>query len=104
MRLPSFLAQLLLKQFSEGFVCAVGRWLIAGNAADQIGDLVIEAIRKDGICTFGNGIANDVRFGNVREPRGLAEPCFSSGIKANAFHRAIVLQMAQKCITAGNRF
>jgi len=75
-------------------VCAVGRWLVASNAADQIGDLVIKAIRKDGICAFGNRITNDARFRNARESRGLAEPCFRSRIKPNALHAGIVLQMA----------
>jgi hypothetical protein len=67
-------------------VGAIGSWLVTGNAADQIGHLVIEAIREDGIRTFGNRIANNARFRNVREPGGLAEPCLGSGVKANAFH------------------
>ncbi len=85
MPLSSFLAHLLLEQFSESFVCAVGGWLIAGNAADQIGHLVIKAVRQDGIRSFDNSIANDARLGNTRESRGLAEPCFRSRVKANAF-------------------
>ena len=76
-------------------MCAVGCWLGAGNTADQIGDLVIEVIRKDVICTFGNGITNDARFRNARQASGLAEACFNSGTKANAFHE-------RRCITLGD--
>ena len=49
---------------------------------------------------FGYSIANDARFGNARESRGLAEPCFGSRIKPNAFHVVIVLQIARKRITS----
>lgn len=94
---------LFLKQFFEGFVCPIGGWQVTRNAADQIGHLVIEAVRKDGIRTFGNSIANDSRLRNARETRRLAEARFGPRVKANAFHAAIVLQIAQKCITCRNR-
>ncbi|HEV3097045.1 MAG TPA: hypothetical protein VG104_07855 [Candidatus Dormibacteraeota bacterium] len=77
-------------------MCTLGRWLVAGNTADQIGDLVIKAIREDGICAFSNRVANDARFGDPRQARGLAQARFSSRIKANTFHD-------RYCITFGEQ-
>jgi hypothetical protein len=82
----ALLALLLLERFPEGFVGTVGSWLATGNAADQIGQLVIKAIREDGIRTLGSGITNDARFRYACQARGLAEACFGSGVEADTFH------------------
>jgi hypothetical protein len=94
--LADVLTQLLLEQRFESLVCSVGCGLTTGYAADQIGHLVIEAVRKDGIRMSGEGIADDARLGNSGEPGGLAEPCLDSRVKPNAFH---VLY----CITPGRK-
>jgi hypothetical protein len=80
------MAQLLLKQFSEGLVRAIGGRLDTGNAADQIGHLVIKPVRQDGVRMLGNGIADDAGLGDARQSGGLSQPCFSSSVKANALH------------------
>jgi hypothetical protein len=67
-------------------VRAIGGWLVTRNAADQIGHLVIKPVRQDGIRMFGDGIADDARLGDARQPRRLSQPCFGSGVKANALH------------------
>jgi hypothetical protein len=40
-------------------VRAIGAWLVTGNAADQIGHLVIKPVRQNGIRVLGNGIADN---------------------------------------------
>jgi hypothetical protein len=41
-------------------VRAIGGWLVTGNAADQIGHLVVKPVRQDGIHMLGKGIPDDV--------------------------------------------
>ena len=65
---------------------AIGGWLVTGNAPDQIGHLVIKPVRQDGIRMFGDGIADNARLGDARQSCGLSQPCFGSGVKANALH------------------
>jgi hypothetical protein len=43
-------------------VRAIGGGLDTGNAADQIGHLVIKPVRQDGVRMLGNGIADDARL------------------------------------------
>jgi hypothetical protein len=71
-------------------VRSVGDRLIAGNAADQIGHLVVKAVRQDGIRVLGNGIPDNARLGGVRQSGGLLEPSLNWRVKPNAFHATIV--------------
>ena len=86
------MAHFLLKQFSKGLVGAIGGWLDAGNAADQIGHLVIKPVRQHGVGTLNNRIPNDPGLRDTCEPGRFAQTGFDSRIEANAFHRV-------KCIT-----
>jgi len=67
-------------------VRAIGGWLATANASDQIGNLVIKPVRQDGIRMLGNRIADYAGLGDARQSGGLSQPCFSSSVKANAFH------------------
>lgn len=95
-RLATLLAQFLLKQFSKGLVRALGGRLVTGNAADQIGHVVIKPVRQDGVRMLGKGIADYARLGDARQSRGLPQPCFSSSVKANAFHGRSVSRVSHK--------
>lgn len=93
------MAQLLLKQFSEGLMRPIGGWLATLHAADQVSHLVIKPIREDGVRVLGNGIPNDPRLGDARQSCGLSEPSLTSSVEPNAFHRTSVSPSADRCIT-----
>ena len=76
----------MLQQFSKGLIRTVGRWLVASDAADQVGYLVVKPVRQDGIRVPGYGIADYPRLRNARESRGLAQAGFGSRVEANALH------------------
>lgn len=65
---------------------SIGGGPATGYAADQIGHLVIKPVPQEGVRVFGNGLADDARLRDARQPGGLSEPGFSSSVKANAFH------------------
>jgi len=85
-----------MKKFSKGLVRAIGGWLDTGNAADQIGHLVIKPVCQDGVRVLGNGIADYSGLGDARQSGGLSQPCFSSSVKANALHAHSVSRVWRK--------
>ena len=73
---------------------SVGGRLIAGNAADQIGHLVVKSVRQDGIRVLSNGIPDNARLGHARQSGGLLEPSLNSRVKPYAFHATTVSRSA----------